>query len=103
MQAANFITSPVQQQHRPASSILVTTVASYSGVYPSSILDPFIMGTQATGMLSFTARVFPANNPSGAPLMSHRQYLEIILAKSFKVIPGEVGSRTDFFQIGNNN
>lgn len=62
----------------PASSIRVITVASNSGVYPSSNLLPFIIGTPATGMQSLMASVFPASLPPSAPGMSHRQYLRYV-------------------------
>lgn len=55
---------------KPASRTLVTIVASISGVYPSIRLDPFIMGTPDTGMLSLTAIFFPWRIPDGAPWMS---------------------------------
>src|SRR5579883_854160 len=58
----------------PASSTRVTTVASTSGTYPSSQREPFIIGTPATHMLSFTATRRPANTPAGAPRISVFQY-----------------------------
>jgi len=59
----------------PASSILVTIVASTSGVYPFMTLDPFMSGTPATHTLSLIATLFPFSSPSGAPGISHFQYL----------------------------
>ena len=49
----------------PASSTRSTTVASNSGTYPSRVDDPFIIGTPATAILSFTATVRPASGPCG--------------------------------------
>jgi len=46
----------------PASSTRSTTVASMSGMYPSSVADPFIMGTPASMILSLTATVLPARS-----------------------------------------
>src|SRR5262245_56598311 len=51
----------------PASRIRVTTVASTSGTYPSSVEAPFIMGTPARQMLSFSATVLPESLPLAAP------------------------------------
>jgi hypothetical protein len=51
----------------PASRIRSTTVASMSGMYPSSVADPFIMGTPASMILSLSATVLPASLPAGAP------------------------------------
>ena len=65
--------------HEPSSSILVMMVASNSGVYPSSIFDPFIIGTPATATLSLMPIVLPASLPVDAPLTSHFQYLYKIL------------------------
>ena len=48
--------------------------ASYSGMYPSSVDAPFIIGTPATATLSFTARVRPASGPSSRPRISVHQY-----------------------------
>jgi hypothetical protein len=39
----------------PAASSRVTTVASRRGTKPSSVAEPFIIGTPATAMLSLTA------------------------------------------------
>ena len=52
----------------------MTTVASTSGMKPSSTRLPFIIGTPATQMASFTPTVLPASEPSGAPSISQRQY-----------------------------
>ena len=48
----------------PAASIRATMVASRRGVYPSIVVEPFIIGTPATEVLSLTATVFPASGPS---------------------------------------
>ena len=48
----------------PASSSLVTTVASRRGTNPSTVAEPFIIGTPATSMLSLIATVRPASGPS---------------------------------------
>src|ERR1700733_9152675 len=48
----------------PAASSLLTTVASRAGVKPSSVNEPFIMGTPATAVLSLTATKRPASGPS---------------------------------------
>src|SRR5437763_13640795 len=49
----------------PASSSLVTTVASWRGTYPSTVRDPFIIGTPARAMLSLTATGGrPADRPA---------------------------------------
>src|SRR5215467_4267076 len=53
----------------PASRILVTTVASTSGTYPSSVEAPFIIGTPARQMLSLRTIVLPWSAPRSAPLM----------------------------------
>lgn len=55
------------QEYQPSSSILVTTVASKSGVNPSRAWHPFIIGTPATAALSLIATRFPANLPPLAP------------------------------------
>ena len=39
----------------PAASSRVTTVASRDGTNPSTVFEPFIIGTPATSTLSFTA------------------------------------------------
>src|SRR5690348_12266325 len=57
----------------PASSSRVTTVASDSGRYPSTVTLPLIIGTPARQMLSLTATVRPASGPSLALLMVVRQ------------------------------
>src|SRR5262249_23834466 len=58
----------------PAARILVTTVASADGTKPARVVEPFIIGTPATAMLSLTATVCPARGPpvlpAGAPGMS---------------------------------
>src|SRR5882672_8154444 len=54
----------------PASSTRVTTVASRVGTKPSTVLEPFIIGTPATVMLSLMATLSPASGPLGAPAMS---------------------------------
>ena len=48
----------------PAASKRVTTVASRVGTKPSTVSEPFIIGTPATMMLSLMATVRPANGPS---------------------------------------
>src|SRR6267142_976116 len=58
----------------PLSKTRVTTVASTSGTYPSSHREPFIIGTPATQMLSFTATFFPASTPFEEPVMLVLQY-----------------------------
>ena len=47
----------------PAASIRVTMVASRVGTKPSTIVDPFVIGTPATIVLSLTATVRPASGP----------------------------------------
>src|ERR671927_1485164 len=54
----------------PAPSRRVTTVASSRGTNPSTVCEPFIIGTPATSTLSLTATVRPANGPSAAPRIS---------------------------------
>src|SRR5215475_11541894 len=54
----------------PASSMRVTIVASVSGIYPSRVDAPFIIGTPARLILSFRATLLPASLPPGAPLIS---------------------------------
>jgi len=51
----------------PASSSLVTMVASISGTKPSSVEAPFIIGTPASMTLSLSATVLPKSLPVGAP------------------------------------
>src|SRR5215468_8211589 len=58
----------------PASSMRVTIVASVSGVYPSRVEAPFIIGTPARLILSFRATLLPASLPPGAPLISVLMY-----------------------------
>ena len=47
----------------PASSSRRTMVASRLGTKPSTVRDPFIIGTPATAVLSLTATVRPASGP----------------------------------------
>src|SRR3984885_13147427 len=54
----------------PASSSRVTTVASRRGTNPSTVADPFIIGSPATSMLSLIATRRPASGPSPAVLIS---------------------------------
>ena len=54
----------------PAASRRVTTVASRVGTKPSSVSEPFIIGTPATMMLSLIATVRPASGPSAASWIS---------------------------------
>src|SRR5437867_12198633 len=63
----------------PASRIRVTMVASTSGVYPSSVEAPFIIGTPARLTLSFSAIFLPASLPPGAPLTSVLTYHALYL------------------------
>ena len=49
-------------------------VASRSGTKPSSIWEPFIIGTPATQMASLTATRSPLRGPSAAPAISVFQY-----------------------------
>ena len=58
----------------PASRIRCTTVASTSGMNPSSSADPFVIGTPARQIESFSATVFPASLPLDAPCTEQRQY-----------------------------
>src|SRR5256884_7195555 len=58
----------------PSSRIRVTTVASNSGMYPSSVEAPFIIGTPATMTLSLMATRLPFSLPLGAPLMDVLRY-----------------------------
>src|SRR5580704_5553524 len=51
----------------PASRMRSTTVASISGMQPSSVADPFIIGTPASMMLSLRTTVLPLSFPDGAP------------------------------------
>src|SRR5262249_43477481 len=48
----------------PASSSRVTTVASRRGMNPSTVAEPFIMGSPATAMLSLIATRRLASGPS---------------------------------------
>ena len=54
----------------PAASSRVTIVASRVGTKPSTVAEPFIIGTPATAVLSLTATVRPARGPSSAPVIS---------------------------------
>src|SRR4029453_18699407 len=47
----------------PASRMRVTTVASTSGTYPSSVDAPFIIGTPARHTLSLSTTRLPASGP----------------------------------------
>src|SRR5258708_15642597 len=58
----------------PASSMRVTMVASKSGTKPSSVEEPFIMGTPASMILSFSATTLPFSLPLGAPLTVDFRY-----------------------------
>src|SRR3954451_5140812 len=53
----------------PASRMRVTMVASVSGMKPSSVEAPFIIGTPARQTLSFSAIVLPESLPPEAPLI----------------------------------
>src|SRR6266702_8275394 len=54
----------------PAPSRRVTTVASRRGTYPSTVADPFIIGSPATSMLSLIATRRPASGPPPPDLIS---------------------------------
>src|SRR3569833_275244 len=54
----------------PAASSRLTTVASREGTKPSSVCEPFVIGTPATEVLSLIATVRPARGPSVAPWIS---------------------------------
>src|SRR5262249_56051273 len=54
----------------PAPSSLLTTVASRPGMNPSTVAEPFIIGTPATAMLSLTATRRPASGPSARAVIS---------------------------------
>ena len=54
----------------PACRMRVTMVASISGVYPSMIDEPFIIGTPARQTVSLSAIRFPRSGPFGAPRTS---------------------------------
>ena len=45
-------------------------VASAAGIKPSSVVEPFIIGTPASATLSFSTTVRPASLPLDAPLTS---------------------------------
>ena len=47
----------------PAASRRLTMVASVVGTYPSTVAEPFVIGTPATAVLSLTATVRPASGP----------------------------------------
>src|SRR5687767_5158125 len=54
----------------PASRMRVTSVASTAGTEPSRVEAPFIIGTPARQMLSFSTTRLPASGPDGAPRTS---------------------------------
>src|SRR5919106_3707498 len=54
----------------PAARRRLTTVASRVGTKPSTVSEPFIIGTPATMMLSLIATVRPANGPSAVSWIS---------------------------------
>ena len=58
----------------PAASNRDTTVASRVGMNPSSVSEPFIIGTPATIVLSLTATVRPASGPLPPSVISVRTY-----------------------------
>src|ERR1700754_75959 len=58
----------------PAASIRETIVASRRGTKPSTVAEPFIIGTPATAVLSFTATRRPASGPSPLPVTSQVTY-----------------------------
>ena len=58
----------------PASSKRVTTVASKSGMKPSIVAAPFIIGTPASMMLSFSATRLPLSLPREAPFTEVLRY-----------------------------
>ena len=58
----------------PASSSRVTTVASYDGTNPSTVREPFIIGTPATEMLSLIATRTASSAPPEVPMISVRAY-----------------------------
>jgi hypothetical protein len=58
----------------PASSRRVTMVASRMGTNPSTVREPFIMGTPATIVLSLIATVRPVSGPSPDPVTVVRTY-----------------------------
>src|SRR2546423_9057541 len=58
----------------PAASSRETIVASRDGTNPSTVREPFIIGTPATIVLSLTATVRPASGPPSASVMSVRTY-----------------------------
>src|SRR5947207_4346552 len=58
----------------PASRMRLATVASKSGMKPSSVEAPFIIGTPASMMLSLSATRLPLSLPPGAPLTDVFRY-----------------------------
>ena len=70
----------------------MTTVASYSGVYPSHILDPLVRGVPAMKMLSFIAILLPESNP-----VHFASYLNLCcpVAKSQRISAVGSGVRTE--------
>ena len=79
---------PLSNDRAPASRIRSTTVASMSGMYPSSVADPFIMGTPASMILSLSATVLPASLPAG-PAHLGRSSLRTMRCESFPLPPGD--------------
>src|ERR1700738_4118056 len=69
----------------PASSMRVTMVASKSGTKPSSVEEPFIIGTPANMILSFSATTLPFSFPLGAPLTVDFRYQAL---RGFSSCPG---------------
>ena len=74
----------------PSSRILVTTVASSSGMNPVIRGDPFNIGTPATSTLSLIANFLPFSFPLDAPLMSVLYHLfserKHTIVSRFKVV-----------------
>jgi hypothetical protein len=66
----------------PASSTRRATVASISGTKPSSVEEPFIIGTPASAMLSFSTTLRPLSGPLAAPRMSVLTYQALSLFSS---------------------
>src|SRR5688572_1980257 len=58
----------------PAARRRVTMVASRVGMKPSTVSDPFIIGTPATIVLSLMATVRPASGPRPPSVISVRTY-----------------------------
>src|SRR5277367_3411670 len=85
----------------PASSNRVTTVASISGIYPSRIELPFIIGTPATMMLSLIANRFPFSGPESAPLIDVFTYHALcVFSSAVGNLPGVRGYFTSGKQSG---